>query len=280
MERPQAIYDIINGKTRSITEKMAIKIISVFSDINKSWLMSGEGAMLTEGPYERMNRILKTEGITQREFEKGTGGLSWFVPGIYSNAQKNPGDPNVLEEWVGAFLKRFPRYSKEWILYGTPPMMIDNKGEVTTFVREMDAGHSVQKVPIFEMEATAGFSALYRDFSSNVSDYITIPNLPPVDGAIFARGDSMSPLIASGDIVIFKKVDLIPENILWGHIYIVSYAVDGDDYTVLKYIRQSQREGYIRLESFNSRFDPQDIPASSITALALVKASITFHTIG
>lgn len=46
MERPQAIYDIINGKTRSITEKMAGKIISVFSDISKSWLMSGEGEML------------------------------------------------------------------------------------------------------------------------------------------------------------------------------------------------------------------------------------------
>ena len=57
-------------------------------------------------------------------------------------------------------------------------------------------------------------------------------------------------------------------------------TIDGDDYTVLKYIRQSPRTGCIRLESFNSRFDPQDIPSSSITALALVKASITFHTIG
>ena len=90
----------------------------------------------------------------------------------------------------------------------------------------------------------------------------------------------MSPLIASGDIVIFKRVELLPENILWGHIYIVSYTINGDSFTVLKYVRQTTRAGHVRLESFNSRFDPQDIPSSSITALALVKASITFHTIG
>lgn len=200
MDRPQAIYDILNEKTKSITERMASKIISVFSEINKSWIMSGEGEML--------------------------------------------------------------------------------KGKMQTFESKQPGELASQKVPIFEIEATAGFSSLYQDIPSSVSDYISIPNLPPVDGAIYARGDSMSPLIASGDIIIFKKVELSPDNILWGHIYIVSYSIDGDEFTVLKYVRHSPRNGYIRLESFNSRFDPQDIPASSITALALVKASITFHTIG
>lgn len=176
-------------------------------------------------------------------------------------------------------LNAFPELSRDWLLYGEGEML-NGSQKVKTFDLKTDGEKPIQKVPIFEIEATAGFSALFRDFHPDVSDYITIPNLPPVDGAIYARGDSMSPLIASGDIVIFKKVELQPENILWGHIYIVSYSVDGDDYTVLKYLRHSSREGCVRLESFNSRYDPQDIPASSITALALVKASITFHTIG
>ena len=208
MKRPQAIYDILNGKTRSITEKMAIKIVSAFSEINKTWLLTGEGSILKDPQH---NKVIKD---------------------LYDNSDiANPQQRS-------------------------------------------------QKVPIFDLEATAGFSSLYSDLSSAVSDYIIIPNLPPVDGAIYARGDSMAPLIESGDIIIFKKVDVCPDNILWGQIYIISYTIDGDDYTVLKYIRQSPRTGCIRLESFNSRFDPQDIPSSSITALALVKASITFHTIG
>lgn len=212
MKRPQAIYDILNGKTKSITEKMAIKIISVFPEINKTWLLTGEGDVVKDPQH---NEIIKE---------------------LYS----------------------------------------DQSGRLPV-VNQMELH---KKIPIFELEATAGFSSLYNDLNSGVHDYITIPNLPLVDGAIYARGDSMSPLIASGDIVIFKKVELIPENILWGHIYIISYSIDGDDYTVLKYIRHSSRDGFIRLESFNSRYDPQDIPSSSITALALVKASITFHTIG
>lgn len=57
MDRPQAIYDIINGKTRSITEKMAGKIISVFSDISKSWLMSGEGDMFNAGGRPSRKKI-------------------------------------------------------------------------------------------------------------------------------------------------------------------------------------------------------------------------------
>lgn len=42
-DRPQVIYDILNGKTKGISEKMAIKIISAFPEVNKSWLLSGEG---------------------------------------------------------------------------------------------------------------------------------------------------------------------------------------------------------------------------------------------
>ena len=265
------------GKS-DVGKKAIEKILNKYQDINPTWLVTGYGSMLL-GPYDRINKILELEGLSQRDFEKGTGGLSFLVPGIYKNAQKNPGDPIVLEQWVDSVLKRFPRYSKEWILYGTPPMMLDG-AKINTFIPQNGPELPTQKVPVFELEATAGFSALYRDLSSAASDYISIPNLPPVDGAIYARGDSMSPLIASGDIVIFKKVELHPDNIIWGSIYIVSYTLDGDDYTVLKYIRHSGKEGYIRLESFNPRFDPQDIPSSSITALAIVKASITFHTIG
>lgn len=195
--------------------------------------------------------------------------------GLLNKARSGKSD--IGKKAVQKILNKYQDINPVWFITGDGDML---KGKVQSFDSKIEEGKDVRKVPVFDLAATAGFMALYNDLSPEAIDQITIPNLPPVDGAIYARGDSMSPLIESGDIIIFKKVDICPENILWGNIYIVSYTIEGDDYTVLKYLRQSYRDGYIRLESFNSRYDPQDIPASSITALALVKASITFHTIG
>lgn len=46
MKRGQAIYDIINGKTKRISEKLANQIISAFPEINRTWLLTGEGEMV------------------------------------------------------------------------------------------------------------------------------------------------------------------------------------------------------------------------------------------
>ena len=48
MKRGQAIYDIMSGKTRRISEKLANQIISEFPEINRSWLLTGEGEMLKD----------------------------------------------------------------------------------------------------------------------------------------------------------------------------------------------------------------------------------------
>lgn len=56
LERPQAIYDIQKGKTKSISMQMADKITSVFPEINKAWLLTGE-----EAQKENSNRINDTE---------------------------------------------------------------------------------------------------------------------------------------------------------------------------------------------------------------------------
>lgn len=45
-ERPQIIYDVQKGRTKRISEDLALKITSVFPEINKSWLLAGEGEML------------------------------------------------------------------------------------------------------------------------------------------------------------------------------------------------------------------------------------------
>lgn len=172
--------------------------------------------------------------------------------------------------------------SSNWLLTGDGPMLNEIETKIQpnhTFALSTDRKVQVQDIPLYDLSATAGIMAIFNDLSITPEDYLRVPNLPPVDGAIYVRGESMTPLLKSGDIIIYKKLALSLDSILWGQIYLLSFDAGGDTFTVVKYIQKSDDPERIRLVSHNSHFEPKDIPLSSIRALAIVKASITFHTI-
>jgi phage repressor protein C with HTH and peptisase S24 domain len=120
---------------------------------------------------------------------------------------------------------------------------------------------------------------LFEDNASNKpSNYIHIPNLPKCDGAIYVAGDSMYPLLKSGDIVLYKQLN-DPSNIFWGDMYLLSLDLEGEEYITVKYIQKSDREGYVKLVSQNPHHADKEIPIERIRALALVKASIRMNSI-
>lgn len=61
LERPQALYDIQNGKTKRISSNMANRIKSVFSEINLNWLLTGDGEMLESKPRNEVTPIAEGE---------------------------------------------------------------------------------------------------------------------------------------------------------------------------------------------------------------------------
>lgn len=55
-DRPQIIYDIIKEKTKSISNNISIKIASAFPEINKTWLLTGEGEMIVTDKSKNDNQ--------------------------------------------------------------------------------------------------------------------------------------------------------------------------------------------------------------------------------
>jgi phage repressor protein C with HTH and peptisase S24 domain len=88
----------------------------------------------------------------------------------------------------------------------------------------------------------------------------------------------MYPLLKSGDIVIYKILNNL-SNLTFGEMYLIDYAIDGDDYLVVKYINASELENHIRLVSYNPHFSPMDIPISSVRSIAIIKASVRINTL-
>ena len=137
----------------------------------------------------------------------------------------------------------------------------------------------MQSVPLYSIEGSAGLVPLFNEQNETKPiNYIHIPNLPKCDGAIYVSGDSMYPLLKSGDIVLYKQLHNL-EDIFWGDMYLLSIDLDGEEYIVVKYIQKSERAGYVKLVSQNPHHADKDIEMSRIRAIALVKASIRMNSI-
>lgn len=149
------------------------------------------------------------------------------------------------------------------------------------FPLRTDHNVDLQSVPLYELDAAAGLVALFADATRPTPiNHLQIPDLPPCDGAIYVRGDSMYPLLKSGDIVLYKEINNTNGCLLWGEMYLLSFTLDGEDYITIKYVQKSDIEGFVRLVSHNPHHAPQEIPRDSIRAVALIKASVRFNTMG
>lgn len=223
---------------------------------------------------QRISQLANDANVTISGLEKQIGASK----GVLSRALQNNTD--IQAKWICKLVENYPQYSIKWLLTGEGPMLTEDVIQPNhTFALSTDRHLDIQDIPLYDLSATAGIMAIFNDLSITPDDYLRVPNLPPVDGAIYIRGESMTPLLKSGDIIIYKKLALSLDSILWGQIYLLSFEAGGDTFTVVKYIQKSEDPERIRLVSHNSQFEPKDIPLSSVRALAIVKASITFHTI-
>lgn len=134
-------------------------------------------------------------------------------------------------------------------------------------------------ITLYDVEAAANLKSLFDNKDQNILGQINIPNIPKCDGAVYVKGDSMYPLLKSGDIVAYKKVPLEMSHIFFGEMYLVSIDLDGDEYLTVKYVQHSEKgEDWIKLVSYNQNHQPKDFPLSSVRAMALIKLSIRMNT--
>ncbi|WP_136464916.1 S24 family peptidase [Flagellimonas onchidii] len=240
---------------RAFKEKTDIKsqwlenILENYHDINPVWLITGKGEMIN--PKNAKN-------LTQN-YGKEKGKVYENEPKVQSNEVMEMEQTPVITNGNGkknVYLKKFALMS--------------------------DANVEHQLVPLYNIEASAGLVTLFADTKSyEPIDYVQIPNLPHCDGGVHVTGDSMYPILKSGDIVLYKQIEDIENNIFWGEMYLISIDMDGDDFTTLKYIQKSDKgEKYVKLVSHNQHHQPRDLEISRIRALAFVKASVRMNTMG
>jgi len=219
----------------------------------------------------RLRIIRKELSLTQENLARvlgiGKSALSMIETGKASLSERNK---NILIQELNV--------NPEWLESGEGSMFCEQRPSAV-FMGKTDRPLPTQSVPLYNIEGTAGLVPLFFDDRSRKPiDYIHIPNLPKCDGAIYVVGDSMYPLLKSGDIVLYKQLSSI-EDVFWGDMYLLSIDIDGEEYVTVKYIQKSDRPGCVKLVSQNPHHADKEIEVKRIRALAFVKASIRMNSI-
>lgn len=179
-------------------------------------------------------------------------------------------------------LEKFSEIDYNWLLAGKGSPMRHSKlyandpinGEPNQVHRSKTGEVLAERsVPLYDIAAAANLKTLLASRPQYELGKIQIPKIPQCDGAIYVSGDSMYPILKSGDIVGFKFINGF-NNLIYGEMYLVSFEMDGDEYLSVKYVNRSEMPDCIKLVSYNTHHEPLDIPFSAINGMAIVKFSV------
>lgn len=241
----------------------------------------------------RFFEYLDFKGIKPTRFEKEAG-LSNGYLGTQLKRNADLGE-SILNKLVDNCLD----LNFEWLIFGKGDMLKSEKPTLKPYDTDshkisMVAEPAVsrytlrsdyfntdrQQIPLYEIDAAAGLTTLFSSQNSQVPlDHISVPNAPKCDGAIFVRGDSMYPILKSGDIVCYKTIFNI-ENMIFGEMYLLDIDNGDDQYLTVKFVNKIEgKDDYVLLVSENKYHAPKEIPVSQIRALAIIKLSIRYNAI-
>jgi phage repressor protein C with HTH and peptisase S24 domain len=224
---------------------------------------------------ERVLLFCEFKGFKKELFFKELGFSYANFKGIQKKSALN-------SDAIDKIISKYPELSLSWLITGNGEMINKNGSALETFKLKTDKHISEQSIPLYNMEAVAGLVPLFDNPNDIKTDeYINIPNSPKCDGALFVTGDSMYPLLKSGDIVAYKQITDFNTDIFWGEMYLISVEVSDEEYISVKFIQKSEKgEEYIKLVSQNSHHQPKDVHLKKVRAMALVKFSIRMNSMG
>lgn len=169
--------------------------------------------------------------------------------------------------------------STEWLLRDKGEMIKNAEREQKTIeISESAISKTKRKgALIYDIDATCGLSGRDIEFTDEkVIGSIDAPEINPDSKIIFATGDSMLPLIASGDRVVIRKIES------WDYFnYGQVYLIITNEYRLIKRVRRHPKDAdnLILLRSENPNYDDIDLPKREIIHLFIVENILSIKNI-
>ena len=242
-ERAQSFYDVISGKTKNISPKMADKIVAAFPEISKDWLLTGNGSMLITQieevvPEEEEESYLRTErnkyGLSLQDIHEHTQ-ISVKDLGLYDSGEKEM--PKKIRRILEGFFERVEfeyenRDEDEERERTEIPILITNEMSKDVLV------------PYYDVDFAGGWSSEELFTQHKPSFFITIPDFKRAELACNLIGNSISQRIKSGSIIGLRKVNDWQTYFPTNEVYAV---VMQNNLRTVKLVRRAKEKGFIEL---------------------------------
>ncbi|MEG1865836.1 MAG: S24 family peptidase [Bacteroides sp.] len=223
----------------------------------------------TEGNVTAFSREL---GIQQQKIDR------LFKPDKRSADGKYPSVEDYIIESV---ISKYNGVTKEWLLLGKRDS-ITKQEDPERQAKEISISNSDIKegeycgTLVYDIDGTCGKEG--RDITFTYDDVIGCVNLPEIkkdSKIITASGDSMEPVIYSGDRVVIREI-FDWNDIFYGQIYMILM----DEYRMIKYIRKYEEDEnkYIILRSRNKEYDDMRFERSKIKRLFIIENILSVKT--
>lgn len=174
-------------------------------------------------------------------------------------------------EMLTKLIEVFPEIDINWLITGNGEMLRAEASAKNTQSSTTNK-NVIKYYP--SVSGSMGGVQFLDDPSESYVDII-LPGFSECKYAINAYGDSMHPVIKSGQVVIL--MEWMESFIDWGRIYLV---VTKSGYRTIKYLKPSDNKDAIRCESENKELNPAfDINKEDIQKLFLVKGWVCRDTI-
>jgi len=127
-------------------------------------------------------------------------------------------------------------------------------------------------VPYYDVDFVGVFDLILNDQTIKPDFRIDFPPFNDALCWVNTTGDSMYPLITSGDIIALETLKNWQDFLLKGE----TYAIVTQDFRTIKIVGASSKSDHLKLIPYNdqTRYTPQDLPIKMITNIFKVKGAI------
>lgn len=220
------------------------------------------------GLKDRLLQFIDYTGLEIAVFERSIG---------LSNGAVHKMGEGTRNSTIDKISVKYPDLNIVWLKTGVGNMLLsDERNEKTITVNQTAISPNNRKgALIYDIDATCGLNGRDIEFTDEkVIGSIDAPEINPESKIIFATGDSMLPLIASGDRVVIRKIES------WDYFnYGQVYLIITNEYRLIKRVRRHPKdaENLILLRSENPNYDDIDLPKREIIHLFIVENLSLIH---